>query len=564
MSADQTPAAQDAERKGSRNSEMAAKLKDEGNSLHTKKNFRAAYKKYSEAIKYDPENAVLYANRAASSLGMKEYLDAVHDAQEAIKIDPAYAKAYARLATASRATGRLDVSKKAFEDALKTLPDEDKLTDTQKVLKMQFEEGILSVEKELEASLARTREHVVQLGAEGSLTDMPWQRALAMEAELTQAQNSKSSAWVIMNAYRDFQLARSTMDKFQEIDEGEGRVRFTMQSGALNHIVSAVMRDPRVFHISGQFIDKYNKQVGAELQATRGWISGGVNLVQREALARLRTSGWGSIRPALATTIRMWFMKGFFASMAGNLRDATEFYRQALEVLEWGCKEWRDVSREDKGAIFDRSFVRGVRKLYLTAVIGDSKREGSEYTLEDVPRIALDLIKDNMADDPRVTAKKLALDHGSLMSFWFYDKAEALTSIGWYHMQRAFMTEDVDDQLKDFIESANNYIEAAETYPSDDEYHPYFLAIALEAYWHSSAPLRVTLPICERIRTALPDVNRIWEKSQMASERNIRVQQALDFEVNARKSLREGTATMDDMLKPDIVLDPKRVPVKST
>jgi hypothetical protein len=48
------------------------RLKAQGNALHVKGQYEAAYHKYSEAIKADSTNAVLYANRAASSLAMKE------------------------------------------------------------------------------------------------------------------------------------------------------------------------------------------------------------------------------------------------------------------------------------------------------------------------------------------------------------------------------------------------------------------------------------------------------------------------------------------------------------
>jgi Flp pilus assembly protein TadD len=53
--------------------ENAERLKTQGNALHVQGQYRAAYKKYSEAIKEDPTNAVLWANRAASGLAMKEY-----------------------------------------------------------------------------------------------------------------------------------------------------------------------------------------------------------------------------------------------------------------------------------------------------------------------------------------------------------------------------------------------------------------------------------------------------------------------------------------------------------
>ena len=49
----------------------ASLLKDEGNTLFSKKNYGAAYEKYTEAIEEDRNNAILYANRAACSLNLK-------------------------------------------------------------------------------------------------------------------------------------------------------------------------------------------------------------------------------------------------------------------------------------------------------------------------------------------------------------------------------------------------------------------------------------------------------------------------------------------------------------
>lgn len=51
----------------------ASLLKDEGNALFSKKNYGAAYKKYTEAIEEDGSNAILYANRAACSLNLKRF-----------------------------------------------------------------------------------------------------------------------------------------------------------------------------------------------------------------------------------------------------------------------------------------------------------------------------------------------------------------------------------------------------------------------------------------------------------------------------------------------------------
>ena len=51
---------------------LAAKLKEEGNALFTKKDYEAAYHKYTLALKADGGNAVLYANRAACAHNLRK------------------------------------------------------------------------------------------------------------------------------------------------------------------------------------------------------------------------------------------------------------------------------------------------------------------------------------------------------------------------------------------------------------------------------------------------------------------------------------------------------------
>lgn len=50
----------------------AAALKAEGNKLFLQKDYPAAIQKYTAAINADGQNAVLYANRAACYLSLKE------------------------------------------------------------------------------------------------------------------------------------------------------------------------------------------------------------------------------------------------------------------------------------------------------------------------------------------------------------------------------------------------------------------------------------------------------------------------------------------------------------
>lgn len=54
------------------NSDVVKKLKDEGNAHFAKKEFSQAYDKYTAALSKGGDNAILYANRAACSIGRRK------------------------------------------------------------------------------------------------------------------------------------------------------------------------------------------------------------------------------------------------------------------------------------------------------------------------------------------------------------------------------------------------------------------------------------------------------------------------------------------------------------
>lgn len=60
-------------------------LKAEGNSLIHSDRPQDAYDKYTEAIKIAPRNAVLYFNRAAASLRLKQYVRIIYSGSIVIK-----------------------------------------------------------------------------------------------------------------------------------------------------------------------------------------------------------------------------------------------------------------------------------------------------------------------------------------------------------------------------------------------------------------------------------------------------------------------------------------------
>jgi hypothetical protein len=119
-------------------------------------------------------------------------------------------------------------------------------------------------------------------------------------------------------------------------------------------------------------------------------------------------------------------------------------------------------------------------------------------------------------------------------------------------MQLGFVAEEEAEKQDLFGQSAKYYTEAADTYFKDDEHHVYFLKIALEAHWWRGDPLRTTLPLCARIRDAIPDMKQIWEiyVGKMEKEYNM----VLDYETECREAIDEGNVTLDDIGRPEYMV----------
>ncbi|KAF5837562.1 hypothetical protein DUNSADRAFT_4198 [Dunaliella salina] len=77
-------------------SEEVDKLKDEGNKLFAAKEWLKSASKYTQAIKADPNNAVLYSNRSAALLKLLKVTKATEDADTCIKLKPEWEKGYFR------------------------------------------------------------------------------------------------------------------------------------------------------------------------------------------------------------------------------------------------------------------------------------------------------------------------------------------------------------------------------------------------------------------------------------------------------------------------------------
>ena len=77
---------------------------------------------YSRSLQFDPDSAVVVANRAQAHLALKQWGKAEADGDRAVALDPAYVKAWVRRAAARRSRGKYLESIRDLEQALKLEP----------------------------------------------------------------------------------------------------------------------------------------------------------------------------------------------------------------------------------------------------------------------------------------------------------------------------------------------------------------------------------------------------------------------------------------------------------
>ncbi|KAI1719313.1 tetratricopeptide repeat domain-containing protein [Ditylenchus destructor] len=92
--------------------------KNKGNELFKKGDYPNAMKHYNEAIKRNPDNPVLYSNRAACYTKLMEFQRAVDDCDICLKKDPNFIKAYIQKGAALQAMREFSRAQISYKDAL--------------------------------------------------------------------------------------------------------------------------------------------------------------------------------------------------------------------------------------------------------------------------------------------------------------------------------------------------------------------------------------------------------------------------------------------------------------
>jgi hypothetical protein len=71
---------------------QAQALKDEGNKEFTSGNYERAAELFGKAIELDPQNHVLYSNRAGAYTSLKRFSEALADAEKTVELNPSWPK----------------------------------------------------------------------------------------------------------------------------------------------------------------------------------------------------------------------------------------------------------------------------------------------------------------------------------------------------------------------------------------------------------------------------------------------------------------------------------------
>jgi len=242
-----------------------------------------------------------------------------------------------------------------------------------------------------------------------------------------------------------------------------------------------------------------------------------------------------------------------------------ELYRRALAVLNWGRKEWADVSRKERGSIFDSAFVRGVRVLYGNILIrayeahcaGSKKTAGSvtnptpTYPLREIINVAEEIIQDCKARPVRVSANAKP---GFALSYQQYPEGKARLMKGFYYLEtgRQQLIENREDGRRLLRLAANEYENAMDFFPEDDEYHTLCIYNALQSLFIARTPLRETLPLLATLRKSAEISDTIWGSSSFANGGGRkRVELFLKFEKNAQGLLKSKGGWLDEDLVPE-------------
>ncbi|KAK7036526.1 hypothetical protein VNI00_011723 [Paramarasmius palmivorus] len=509
-------------------------LKAEADALFFQGDFTGAIEKYTEAIALDEENAFLYSNRSAAYFNLHEYGEAAQDAAKATDINPKYFKAWARLAKAKDALRQPWYSKIAWQKAVDTLPTS-QLSADEKRFRVEYRNGLLAaLQSHLSMAGDQTEPAVYEQDERHS---MPWMLSWAYMPQIERAGDLDSSIVPLNNAYLEFEEGCIRMTEF----ESRG-LMFKVQSQTVENISNALLSESRIFQMADYqsdpaWMSRLKAQMKAETLARNAWIDYSQDRILTEVQRRLRIEGWDRVRPILSITVRYWFLYGYLEGhIHQNYASEVVYLRRAIALIEWGRDQWKDVPIGDRGVIFKDTFYQGVQNLYINALRRLCKMEKDVHQktrlLDELSRKADELIA-NIDSNP-IPPRRNAL---------LYEAAFSTAANAYCMWEKIKMNRKRLGERKPMegMEAAAEYLRAAQLFPTDDEYHLWYLNMALECMLDGGAPIRLLLQFIGKLKIYIPLAQKIWGQSTLAKRgRDKRVEANLQVETSLRKMLADG------------------------
>ncbi|KAG8763836.1 hypothetical protein FRC11_011506 [Ceratobasidium sp. 423] len=525
-----------------------ASLKAEASELFKSGDSKGAKRVYTRALGHtdlEPhEKAVLYCNRAAAEMKLRRFEDAISDAKRSVEADPTYSRGYERLATAQLGLHRYNDAYESYGKAITLLDAIPEPTSADIARKVKIEQALAEAQrKEAGPDVLLIR---------NATGNMPWDKAAALRPSMNASDGTCTSAWIILEAHELFSKGCEALWELQRTETSEGTVIYG-RLGAVVDISDGLLRDERAFHMTtSDWKDRYGYQAQYEAMEYNAWINQADEaIIMREIRERVATRGWNDVRPALDLTVRAWIMHAFLLRSIPDYNTAVHLLQKVQRFLTWGDHQWPDVPTSQRGVIFEHTFRRSVKRLYLHTLyqaIINNPSPNSPFSLAELKNTSAAIL-DDVEQHPPESEDKDKLTPGYIAAYWVYPTAEALIIDGFYHMQLALTSVPVDPvkQKANYRLAYEKYLSGAERFPKDDENHAYYLKSALECLMESGATLNETLPLMERVRKATPLMKNIWETSSMSlCGRDAALQAVISFEEGVQKQLKDGTLTMND------------------
>lgn len=109
--------------------DLAAAAKTRGNEAFTKGEFQKAVEEFTEAIKQDPTDGIFYSNRSGAFASLKQFEQALEDANKCLELRPDFVKGYSRKGVALFGMGKHKEAEEAYDAGLKLDPANAQLKD---------------------------------------------------------------------------------------------------------------------------------------------------------------------------------------------------------------------------------------------------------------------------------------------------------------------------------------------------------------------------------------------------------------------------------------------------